>query len=192
MSALPWQAVVMAASARIHLDVAGVDTLALSTLCGACPQGPRGCCAAPPVFTWSDIARILGHGGRDWLRAATEARRLLPNPRGLAVARVEGEGGARCAFHGARGCTLEPTRRSTTCNDYLCDDALATARANPRRWPALRRVHRELAASYALGQEIGAAIGLPCWDGAAGEEAMLATIAAHAHSVRASLRAPAG
>ncbi|MEJ7730524.1 MAG: hypothetical protein WKG00_15045 [Polyangiaceae bacterium] len=179
----------MAASARIHLHVAGVDTLALSALCGACPQGPRGCCAAPPVFTWSDIARILDHGGRDWLRAETTAGRLVPNRRGLAVARVEGEGGARCAFHGTRGCTLDPTQRSTTCNDYLCDDALADgARASP--WLARRAgaAHRELAAIYARwDEEIGAAIGAPCWDGAAGEEAMLATLAAHGRQLRASL-----
>lgn len=187
----------MEAAARIRLHVAGVDTLALSALCARCPQGPRGCCAAPPVFTWSDLARILAHGGQAWLRGEVAARRLLPNRRGLAVARVEGaregeaqdQSGARCVFHGPRGCTIDAVRRSATCNDYLCDDALADGGGET---PALAAragaVHGELAATYARWDEtIAEAIGTPCWDGAAGEEAMLAVIAGYAARVRASL-----
>ena len=60
-----------------RLTLAGPDTAVVSSLCGGCPYGPRGCCVAPPRYAWSDVARVVLGGGRDWLLAAI-ARGELP------------------------------------------------------------------------------------------------------------------
>lgn len=101
-----------------------------SELCGACPQGVTGCCAAPPVIAWADLGRIVTLGGRDWLLAELAAERLYPCARGLAMKRIDNpdapnSGRAKkCVYHGDRGCTIAHDRRSATCNYYVCDEAL--------------------------------------------------------------------
>ncbi|WP_438017935.1 hypothetical protein WMF18_02095 [Sorangium sp. So ce315] len=115
----------------IRLELAGAHTRVHSTLCGACPQGPAGCCASPPGVEWSDVGRIVSLGGAGWLFEQMAAGSLRPGQRGLLILRVEpqdGEGRAlpkRCAFHGREGCTIPPQRRAATCNYYVCDDAFA-------------------------------------------------------------------
>src|SRR4051794_14499648 len=108
----------------IRLTVLGESTHLLSTLCAACPQGPAGCCVAPPEYDWSDLGRVVARGGRDFLLAALAARKAEPTRRGLAVRRVRRREGptlpreAKCVFHGARGCTIDPDRRPATCNYF--------------------------------------------------------------------------
>src|SRR5262245_25470840 len=46
----------------IRLEVLGAHTHLHSTLCRRCPQGPAGCCAAPPAVAWADIGRISALG----------------------------------------------------------------------------------------------------------------------------------
>ena len=67
----------------LRLQLAGADTLLTSSLCSACPHSAAGCCAAPPRVALSDIARIVAHGGRDWLLAEIGAARLVPAPGNL-------------------------------------------------------------------------------------------------------------
>ncbi|WP_437335701.1 hypothetical protein [Sorangium sp. So ce394] len=115
----------------IRLELAGAHTRVHATLCGACPQGPTGCCASPPGVEWSDIGRIVSLGGAGWLLDQMTAGKLRPGRRGLLILRVEPQGGdghalpKRCAFHGPEGCTIPPDRRAATCNYYVCDDAFA-------------------------------------------------------------------
>jgi hypothetical protein len=115
----------------IRIERRGAHSLLLSTLCGRCPQGIAGCCAAPPAVAWADVGRIVALGGRDFLLEEIREGRLRPIGRGLAITRKaasEEEGTAfpaRCVYHGPRGCTIAPERRSATCNYYVCDDALA-------------------------------------------------------------------
>ena len=115
---------------RLRVVRDGAHTALLSPLCERCPQGSTGCCAAPPVVAWTDLGRIVLLGGRDWLLAEIAAQRLYPCPRGLAIHRVDNpdahaSGRARkCVYHGERGCTIAPERRSATCNYYVCDEAL--------------------------------------------------------------------
>lgn len=120
--------------AMLRLRLAGIDTLVLSPLCARCPQGRAGCCAAPPAFAWADLGRVvllLGAAGRDFLLEELRAGRLFPSPRGLSMRRVPAEGDfpARCVYLGETGCVLSPERRSSTCNYYLCDDAVVLAQS---------------------------------------------------------------
>jgi hypothetical protein len=114
----------------IRFVARGVHQRLESSLCGACPQGVTGCCAAPPVIAWADLGRIVCLGGRDWLLAELTAGRLYPCARGLAMKRVENPDAAntgrekKCVYHGDGGCTIAHDRRSATCNYYVCDDAL--------------------------------------------------------------------
>lgn len=162
----------------IRLVLAGLDTFLGSGLCAACPQGEAGCCAAPPGVTWSDAARIVLRGGRDFLLAEIAAGRLRPGPRGLAHLRVEAPSGAtdarRCVYHGPSGCTIPEDRRAATCNHYLCDDGFeAGGEASGDR--AARRARRALdrvVAAYAehdraLAEEVVASYAEgPPWDAA--------------------------
>ena len=107
----------------IRLEIAGGDSLLLSSLCARCPQGPAGCCASPPALAWADIGRVVLHRGLEWLLDEIRAGRLRPGPRGLSILRPGAP--AKCTYHGPTGCTIPPDRRSATCNYYLCDDALA-------------------------------------------------------------------
>lgn len=125
----------------IRLTIAGASTHIGSTLCGACPQGVTGCCAAPPVVAWADLARIVLLGkqpARDWLLGEVAAGRLLPCGRGLALQRVANPDVAttgrerKCVYHGERGCTIDADLRSATCNYYVCDDALEGQGARAR------------------------------------------------------------
>jgi hypothetical protein len=106
-----------------------VHTRLESALCMSCPQGVTGCCAAPPVVAWADLARIVTRGGAQWLLDELAAERLYPCARGLALQRVENPDVAttgrerKCVYHGERGCTVPHDRRSATCNYYVCDDA---------------------------------------------------------------------
>ncbi len=152
----------------IHLARAGAHTHLTSPLCARCPHGSTGCCAAPPVVAWADLGRIVSLGGRDWLLAEIAAGRLRPCPRGLSIERVanpdaEASGWPRkCVYHGERGCTIAPERRSATCNYYVCDDAFE--RDAERSAPA-RRVHDRLTALYARWDlELAERVGEPSWD----------------------------
>jgi hypothetical protein len=79
---------------------------------------------------WSDVGRIAALGGVDWLLERLATGALRPGGRGLLMARSEprDEAGAalpkRCTFHGPDGCTIPPDRRASTCNYYVCEDAL--------------------------------------------------------------------
>lgn len=129
----------------LRLTLSGLDTLVISPVCARCPSGPAGCCAAPPAVAWTDIGRILDHGGEDWLLAEIESGRLRPCPRGLAIERREGPHGMACTYLGERGCVLPPDRRSVTCNEYLCEDALREAeREKDPSARAARAAHRRL------------------------------------------------
>lgn len=119
---------------RLKLVLAGPDSVLGSSLCAACPYSPAGCCVAPPRYDWSDLARVVVHGGAAWLVEQVAARRLVPVDHGLAIKREkrrvtasrEAPRLAKCGFHdGGSGCTIEPTQRPATCNFYLCDAALA-------------------------------------------------------------------
>lgn len=116
--------------AVLRLHVAGADTLVTSPMCARCPDGPVGCCAAPPAIAWSDVARIVGHGGAAWLLGELGGGRLRPSPNGLAIERVDPRGAlpSRCVYLAPTGCTLAPEHRSSTCNYYLCGSALDEAR----------------------------------------------------------------
>lgn len=134
----------------LRLTLAGMDTVVTTPLCARCPSGPAGCCAAPPALAWADLGRIVRRGGAGWLRAEVEAGRLRPCARGLAIARVAGPHGVACAYLGARGCALAPDRRSGTCNEYLCEDALREAeRAGDPEAASARAAHAALEAAFA-------------------------------------------
>jgi hypothetical protein len=136
----------------IRLELAGAHTRLGSSLCGRCPQGPAGCCAAPPAVAWADIGRIVSLGGRSWLLDQIRTGCLRPGARGLSILRVGSPdvGPARCVYHGPEGCTIPPEQRSATCNYYLCDDALVhggEARGDPAA-VAGREAHEALTAFY--------------------------------------------
>jgi hypothetical protein len=129
----------------LRLTLAASDSLVTSPLCGRCPSGPAGCCAAPPALAWADLGRIVHHGGTAWLLAELDAGRLHPCPRGLAIRRVPGPHGIACTYLGPTGCTLLPDRRAVTCNEYLCDDAyLEAERAGDPNAPRGRAAHSVL------------------------------------------------
>lgn len=128
-----------------RLTLAGPDTAVVSSLCGGCPYGPRGCCVAPPRYAWSDVARVVLGGGRDWLLAAIARGDLVPFEHGLRVTRIpgSGEGDARCTFHDdARGCTIAPKLRPATCNYYVCEPAYEDGDASGEG-AEVRRARRE-------------------------------------------------
>lgn len=117
----------------LRLQLAGADTLLTSSLCSACPHSAAGCCAAPPRVALSDIARIVAHGGRDWLLREIAASRLvaapgnlwLVLPRTVRTMPAAKEPLSACVYLGLMGCTIPHDRRSATCNYYVCEDALA-------------------------------------------------------------------
>ena len=134
----------------LRLQLARVDSLFLSPLCRRCPQGRAGCCAAPPAVAWTDIGRIVRHGGRDFLLAEMREGRLSPSPRGLAIRRVPASADfpVRCTYLGPgdRGCILEPERRSATCNYYLCEDAFVLAEnEGDSNMRSIRQAHDRIA-----------------------------------------------
>ncbi|HEX7665805.1 MAG TPA: hypothetical protein VF407_14865 [Polyangiaceae bacterium] len=141
---------------KLRLAIAGADTVLGSELCARCPHSPAGCCVAPPRYDWSDLARVVRHGFRDWLVEHVAEGDLVPNANGLTIKRPKGrltnDPGAprfsRCTFHTAeKGCTIDERQRPATCNFYLCDSALGDAddRAGARR---AREVHDELVARF--------------------------------------------
>jgi hypothetical protein len=114
---------------------------------------------APPRYDWSDIGRVVSHGGLEWILARIADGSLTPIEHGLAVARVkrrvlptrEAPRLAKCVFHdGARGCTIDEKQRPATCNFYLCDSALeAGARTAGKAAEQLARTtHDQLVASF--------------------------------------------
>lgn len=134
---------------RLTIVGAGPDTKILSSLCSACPYSAAGCCVAPPRLDWSDVGRIVAHGGRDWLLEEIAAKRLVIGERWLSVSRPKrtlvpgGPRQAGCVYHAPTGCTIPHDRRSATCNYYVCDAGLAgehEARA--------REVHDDLVKSF--------------------------------------------
>lgn len=146
----------------IRLQLAGPHTRLDADLCGRCPQGVTGCCAAPPVVAWADLGRIVLLGGRDWLLAELAAARLYPCARGLALLRVDNPDAQatgrakKCVHHGAGGCTIPSDRRSATCNYYVCDEAWQAAGSSSELRRARARQDR-LTDDYAR------------WDGVLGE-----------------------
>ncbi len=155
---------------RLRLSLAGADTLVTSPLCARCPSGPAGCCAAPPAVAWADLGRIVRHGGATWLLEEIATGHLRPCPRGLAITRVEGPHGVACTYLGLSGCVLPPERRSVTCNEYLCEDALqdATRAGDPaarRARTAHVRLERALGDwDAAMAAEVTARGGPVVWD----------------------------
>lgn len=140
----------------IRVERSRADTRLHSTLCAQCPHGPTGCCASPPGVDWSDIGRIVSHGGAGWLLCEIAAGNLRPGPRGLLLKRVanpEANAGVwptKCVYHGPRGCTIPPERRAATCNYYICDDAFLVGGENQGDAEAVagREVHATLMALY--------------------------------------------
>lgn len=119
-----------------RLTVLGPDTQVLSSLCAKCPHAAAGCCVAPPRFAWADIARVVQHGGRDFLLAKIADGSLVPFEHGLTLkrvkARVTGDVRsprvAKCIFHeGGSGCTITADRRPATCNYYVCESVYEKA-----------------------------------------------------------------
>lgn len=140
----------------IRLELNGANTRLHSTLCYQCPHGMTGCCASPPGVDWSDIGRIVGLGGRDWLLAELDAGNLRTGPRGLLLKRVENDQAnagvwpSKCVYHGPQGCTIPPERRAATCNYYICDDAFLFGGENQSDPDAVvgREAHAVLMALY--------------------------------------------
>jgi hypothetical protein len=161
----------------VKLELAGVHTHLSSPLCSRCPQGRAGCCAAPPAMAWADIGRVVSLGGRDWLLSQIDAGDLRPIARGLAMRRVPAAeaGGeafpARCTYHGPTGCTIPPSRRSATCNYYICGDAFDDGDRHADTAQA-RDAHERLMSMYGRWDlEMKEAIDArfpqgPPWDGA--------------------------
>jgi hypothetical protein len=154
----------------LRLQLAGADTLLVSSLCSACPHSAAGCCAAPPRVALSDIARIVAHGGRDWLLAEIGAARLVPAPGNLwlvlprTTRTMPGSDVplAACNYLGATGCTIPHDRRSATCNYYVCEDALVQGGAAEAEG---RRVLEDLVASFTRRDaELAAAVAV-AWPG---------------------------
>ena len=156
----------------IRLHLAKEHTHIEATLCARCPEGPAGCCAAPPGLAWSDVGRVVSLGGSAFLLAQIARGALRPGPRGLVMVRVDGpprEGGAsakRCVFHGPTGCTIAPEQRAATCNYYVCESALGDENSDARA------ACETLTAIYAAwDRAIGAEVALrfpdgPTWDAA--------------------------
>jgi hypothetical protein len=164
----------------IRLEVLGPHTHLLATTCAACPHNAAGCCVSPPDHGWSDVGRVVLGGGRAFLLEQIAARNLLPGARGLAVRRVRGRATSlgprqkKCVYHGPEGCTIASSRRPSTCNYFLCEDAYreaGEAQGEPAA-VAARRAQGALAALYAAwNRELDAQIAAlfpegPAWDAA--------------------------
>jgi hypothetical protein len=117
----------------IRLEVFGAHTHLLATACAACPHNAAGCCVSPPEHGWADVGRVVIGGGRAFLLEQLAAKNLLPGDRGLALRRARGRHSAteprqnKCVYHGAEGCTIASSRRPSTCNYYLCEEAYREA-----------------------------------------------------------------
>ena len=135
---------------RLALALAGADSHVFSSLCASCPHAPAGCCSGPPRLDWSDIGRVVTHGGRDWLLAEIAARRVVPTSGGLSIqerrglARAGGPRVPKCVYHDVQGCTIAAERRPASCNYYVCDAALVGG--SPMTEAAVRTVAPRLAA----------------------------------------------
>jgi hypothetical protein len=164
----------------ITLASSGLHLRLLSTLCAACPQGPTGCCVSPPRSDFSDLARIVRLGGRDFLLAELAKKNLLPVEGGLEMRKVKKRVSpleprkSTCVYHGPRGCTIEHDQRPATCNYFLCDDAYLEG-GEPKENPdalAARRAHLALRERYAaLDAQLDALVRArhaegPPWDAA--------------------------
>ncbi|MDB4942485.1 MAG: hypothetical protein JWP97_2019 [Labilithrix sp.] len=145
----------MTEARRLRLTIAGIDSVLGSDECAACTYSPAGCCVAPPRYDWSDLARVVKHGGAEWLAGELAAGRLVRIDHGLSLRRDKGRVTAdrgspriaKCTFHDGRsGCTIDSSRRPATCNIYLCDRALA-AGDHPSATRA-REVHDALVADF--------------------------------------------
>jgi hypothetical protein len=154
----------------LRLELAGADTLLVSSLCSACPHSAAGCCAAPPRVALSDIARIVAHGGRDWLLDEIGAGRLVPAPGNLwlilpRTPRTMPASAAplsACVYLGTTGCTIPHDRRSATCNYYVCEDALIAGGDGETE---ARRVLDELVATFTRRDAELAADVVAAWPG---------------------------
>ncbi len=148
----------------IRLEVLGADTQLVSTVCAACPHNVAGCCVSPPEHGWADVGRVVLGGGREFLLEQIAAKNLVPGARGLALRRVRGRNSSaeprqnKCVYHGARGCTIVSSRRPSTCNYFLCEEAYQESGAERGEADAgrARLVQRALSAQYAgWNQELG-------------------------------------
>ncbi len=121
-----------------RLTLNGPDTVVTSSLCATCPHSPAGCCVAPPRYDWSDIARVVLHGGREFLLESIAKGDLVRGEHGLYLLRRKGlafagEGAPKlkkCTFHGPTGCTIDENRRPATCNYYVCESVYEDAAKN--------------------------------------------------------------
>lgn len=149
----------MAEAKRLHLTVAGIDSVLGSEQCASCTYSRAGCCVAPPRFDWSDLARVVRHDGLDWLLEQLAAGRLVRIDHGLSLRRDKGRvtpdrGSprlAKCTFHDGRvGCTIASERRPATCNIYLCDHALGASEeaGDPGSAARAREVHDALVRDF--------------------------------------------
>ena len=140
----------------IRLEVLGPHTLLLSSLCAKCPQGPAGCCKAPPEVDWSDVGRIVAGGGRDFVLSKIATKDLIPTEKGLVIRRVKRREARtdpmerKCVFHGATGCTIDTRLRPATCNYFLCEDTFVEGGERKGEPSAVRarQAHGALRATY--------------------------------------------
>ncbi|MDC3952382.1 hypothetical protein [Polyangium jinanense] len=140
----------------IRLEVLGAHTQLLSTLCAKCPQGPAGCCKAPPEMDWSDVGRVIAGGGRDFVLARIAKKELIPTKRGLELRRVKRREAPthpmerKCVFHGPGGCTIDAAMRPATCNYFLCEDTFIEGgeRKGERSAVLARQAHGALRAVF--------------------------------------------
>lgn len=123
-------------SARLTLTILGADSVFGAQTCAHCWYSPAGCCVTPPRYDWSDLGRVVSHGGRDWLLARIGDGSLVPVEHGFAVRRRHepldpehpAHGIIKCTFHtSSAGCSIEETRRPATCNFYMCTQSLDAA-----------------------------------------------------------------
>lgn len=69
-------------------------------------------------------------GGRDFLLGEITEGRLVPGKDNAWLnlpRRPHASGVSACVYLGVSGCTLEPERRSVTCNVYVCEEVLTRA-----------------------------------------------------------------
>ena len=172
----------------IRLQILGDDTCLLSTLCARCPEGPAGCCVAPPEYDWSDIGRVVRHGGVDWLASRIAEKRVTPSARGLAVKRVRKREGptlpreSKCVFHGKEGCTIAHDRRPATCNYFLCEHAF---REGGPEAPRARAVHDGLKTAFERWDEaLASRVSEAFPEGAPWDAAFLAWLGDEAEALR--------
>ena len=162
----------------IRLEVFGPHTHLVATTCDTCPHNVAGCCVSPPEHGWADVGRVVLGGGREFLLEQLAAKNLTPVARGLALRRVRGRSSVteprqnKCVYHGATGCTITSSRRPSTCNYFLCEEAYrdaGEARGEPEAVRA-REAQSALSAQYAQwNRELAGAIAArwpegPTWD----------------------------